>query len=134
VNALIARMEQLEARFERLRIQFLQAQADIARALQQIRDLQTGGGGGSSVQTPLYWATNSGSVSAASGTTLPGLTPTTFTSSIYTNVSGTLTLQATSQTVYWWYLDSLPANSIVPVEPSNSGTTWDAIANGCTAL
>ena|SRR5271166_3806949 len=128
------RLDQIEARFERL-LQDVQAlQGQMVRALQEIRDVQTGGGGGSGTTTPLYFATNSGSVGPATGSTLTGITPAGFTSDVYTNVGGALVLQATSATVNWWYLDTLPANSIVPVLPTANAATWDAIAAGCTPL
>ncbi len=44
MNGQLNRLEQLEARFERLRIQFLQAQAQLAMAIQQIAQLQSGYG------------------------------------------------------------------------------------------
>ena len=131
-----ARIVHLEQELRRDELAIAALQAAIAALQQAVRTGQTSpyGGGGSTGPQPVYWATNAGAVLAATGSTLAGLTPTTFTSNIYCNVSGTLTIQASSQTVYWWYLDALPINSIVAVEPSNSGASWDAIANGCTAL
>jgi hypothetical protein len=120
--------------------QLLTAQADaLLRLQQQVAALQQAvrvtqsspygaGGGGNGT----YWATNPSAVSAATGSTIAGLTPSTFTSNIYYDAGGTMTLQQSSATVYWWYLDGLPANSLVPV--TQSGANWDALANGCTAL
>jgi hypothetical protein len=108
-------------------------QAQIAALQQAVRVSQQGaygGGGGGSNGT--YWATNSSAVSAATGSTLAGLTPSSFTSNIYYDAGGTMTLQTSGATVYWWYLDGCPANSIIPV--TQAGANWDAIANGCTAL
>lgn len=126
-------VRRLEERYERLLLLIGDLQAAIGR-LQQPNYNASGGSQSSSTVTPLYFATNSASISAATGSTLPGLTPQTFTSSVYTNVGGAMTLQATSQTCYWWYLDTAPANSIIAVEPNASGTGWDCIATGCTVL
>ncbi len=127
------RNQSIELSFERLLLLIQDMQAAIGR-LQQPSASSGGGQQSSPGVSPLYFATNSSSVSAATGTTLAGLTPNTFTSTVYTNVGGSLVSQATSQTCYWWYLDTLPANSIVPVEPNAAGTGWDAIGGGCTAL
>ncbi len=60
--------------------------------------------------------------------------PSTFTSDIYVDVAGTLTLVASSQTVRWFYKDSAASGSLIPVEPTDNGTAWDAIGNSCTAV
>jgi len=134
MNYQAGQLNQLEARFERLIADVQALEARMARAEQQIRDTQTGGGGGQgSIGGTVFWARMPSSVSAASGS-WPTLTPSTFTSDIYADVGGTLTLQATSQTVRWFYKDAGSSGSLVPVEPADSGTNWDAIANSCTAV
>src|SRR5271165_1465671 len=61
------------------------------------------------------------------------LIPSTFTSDIYVDLAGTLTLVASSQMVRWFYKDSAASGSLIPVEPTDNGTAWDAIGNSCTA-
>ncbi len=126
-------VRRLEERFERLLLIIGDMQAAIGR-LQQPALNPAGSQQTSSGITPLYFATNSASLGPATGTTLAGITPATFTSSVYTNVGGVMTLQAASQTCYWWYLDTALANSIIAVEPNAAGTGWDCIATGCTVL
>jgi len=136
LNTTIIRADEIEARFERLLVDFGYLQQQVSGLINQLQALQGQGSGqqGGGGNNALYYATNSAELSGATGTTLAGLTPQTFTSTIYTNVAGSLISQATSQTCYWWYLDTLPINSIVPVEPNAAGTGWDAIGGGCTAL
>lgn len=128
------RLEQLEARFERLRLDLQDTRRKLTQALQQIRDSQakylpTGGGGANAV----FWAHATSAIAASSGF-WPTLTPSTFTSDIYVDLAGTLTLVATSQTVRWFYKDNAATGSLIPVEPTDNGTAWDAIANSCTAV
>lgn len=134
MNGTLNRLEQLEARFERLRLDLQDAQRKLTQALQQIRDGQsryvpTGGGSANAI----LWAQAPSAIAAATGS-WPTLTPSTFTSDIYVDLAGTLTLVATSQTVRWFYKDSAASGSLIPVEPTDNGTAWDAIANSCTAV
>jgi len=99
LNGTLNRLEQLEARFERLRLDLQDCQRKLTTALQQIRDGQAkyvapGGGSANSI----FWAHAPSAIAAATGS-WPTLTPSTFTSDIYCDVGGTLTLQASSQTV-----------------------------------
>src|SRR5271157_1681211 len=131
------RLENLEARFEQwlpFVRQLIAQVANLANQLQQVQG-QTGGGvNPGSGNGAVFWASNrSGAVSAATGS-WPTLPPSTFTSDIYVDLAGTLTLVASSQTVRWFYKDSAAANSLIPVEPTDNGTAWDAIANSCTAV
>ncbi len=127
-------LERLEYRFEQMRLALQQALQAIAKLQSDLANLQQGGGGNSGGQNSIYWATNSSAVGPATGSTLAGLTPATFTSNIYVDNGGTMTLVATSATVRWFYLDTAAANSIIPVEPAADQMAWDAIGNGCTAL
>ena len=134
MNGTLNRLEQLEARFERLRLDLQDAQRKLTQALQQIRDGQaryvpTGGGGANAI----FWARAPSAIAASSGS-WPTLIPSTFTSDIYVDLAGTLTLVASSQTVRWFYKDSAANGSLIPVEPTDNGTAWDAIANSCTAV
>ena len=126
-------LRELEQRYERLLLSIGDIQAAIGR-LQQVAinppASQPGGGGNGSV----YWAQAPSAIAAATGS-WPTLTPTSFTSDIYCEVGGTLTLQAASQTVYWFYKDIAAISSLIPVEPSaGGGGAWDAIGNSCTAV
>ncbi len=126
-------LRELEQRYERLLLSIGDIQAAIGRLQQVANDLagsqQKGGGGGG-----LYWAQAPSSIAAATGS-WPTLTPTSFTSDIYCEVGGTLTLQAAAQTVYWFYKDIAAISSLIPVEPSaGGGGAWDAIGNSCTAV
>ena len=134
MNGTLNRLEQLEARFERLRLDLQDTQRKLTQALQQIRDGQaryvpTGGGGANAI----FWAHAPSTIAASSGS-WPMLIPSTFTSDIYVDLAGTLTLVASSQTVRWFYKDSATSGSLIPVEPTDNGTAWDAIANSCTAV
>jgi type II secretory pathway pseudopilin PulG len=135
MNATLNRLGQLEARFERMRLDLQDCQRKLTQALQQIRDGQAkyvppNGSGANSV----YWTqAPSGGIAAATGT-WPEITPTTFAASIYIDSGGTLSLVASSQTVRWFYEDSAAANTLVPVEPAQDSGAWDAIGNSCTAV
>jgi hypothetical protein len=134
MNGTLNRLEQLEARFERLRLDLQDTQRKLTQALQQIRDGQaryvpTAGGGANAI----FWAHAPSAIAASSGS-WPTLIPSTFTSDIYVDLAGTLTLVASSQTVRWFYKDSAANGSLIPVEPTDNGTAWDAIANSCTAV
>ncbi len=134
MNGTLNRLEQLEARFERLRLDLQDTQRKLTQALQQIRDGQamyvpTGGGSANAI----FWAHAPSAIAASSGS-WPTLIPSTFTSDIYVDLAGTLTLVASSQTVRWFYKDSAANGSLIPVEPTDNGTAWDAIANSCTAV
>ena len=134
MNGTLNRLEQLEARFERLRLDLQDCQRKLTTALQQIRDGQAkyvapGGGSANSI----FWAHAPSAIAAATGS-WPTLAPSTFTSDIYCDVGGTFTLQASSQTVRWFYKDSAAIDSLIPVEPTDGGTAWDAIGNSCTAV
>lgn len=134
MNGTLNRLEQLEARFERLRLDLQDAQRKLTQALQQIRDGQTRyvpTGGGSA--NAIFWAQAPSAIAAATGS-WPTLTPSTFTSDIYVDLAGTLTLVAGSQTVRWFYKDTAASGSLIPVEPTDNGTAWNAIANSCTAV
>ncbi len=131
MNALVNRLLDLEARFERQRllIQALQRQL-AALAATPANAVSGGGSGGGGI---VYWARMPSTVAAATGS-WPTLSPSTFTSDIYVDVAGTLTLVASSQTVRWFYKDSAASGSLIPVEPTDNGTAWDAIGNSCTAV
>ncbi len=134
MNPLVNRLQDLEARYERLLLtvqQFARQVANLANQIQQVQG-QTGGGGSGGGGT-IYWARMPSAVAAATGS-WPTLTPSTFTSDIYVDLAGTLTRVAFSQTVRWFYKDAGISGSLVPVEPVDSGTNWDAIANSCTAV
>ena len=134
MNATLNRLGQLEARFERLRLDLQDCQRKLTTALQQIRDGQAkyvapGGGSANSI----FWCQAPSAIAAASGT-WPDLTPTTFTANIYVDQGGSLNLVASSQTVRWFYFDSAAINTLIPVEPADNGSAWDAIGNSCTAV
>ena len=134
MNGTLTRLEQLEARFERMRLELQDTQRKLTQALQQIRDSQaryvpTGGGSTNAI----FWAHAPSAIAAATGS-WPALTPSTFTSDVYVDVAGTLTLAASAQTVRWFYKDSAASGSLIPVEPTDNGNAWDAIANSCTPV
>ncbi len=134
MDPLLNRLQDLEARYERLLLTVQQLSRQIANLANQIQQTQGQSGGGQSGGAgTVYWARMPSAVAAATGS-WPTLTPSTFTSNIYADVSGTLVLQATSQTVRWFYKDAGASGSLVPVEPVDSGANWDAIANSCTAV
>ena len=134
MNATLIRLDQLEARFERLRLDLQDVQRKLTQVLQQTRDLQakyvpTGGGNGNSI----FWAHAPSAIAAATGS-WPSLTPSTFTSDIYVDLGGTFAPVASSQTVRWFYKDSAASGSLIPVAPTDNGAAWDAIGNSCTAV
>jgi hypothetical protein len=137
VNGLVNRLGQLEARFERLAFQVQALYGQVQALATQIAGVQqqTGGGQQGGGSGTIYWAHTPSSVAAATGS-WPTLTPSTFTSDIYVDQAGTLTLAASSQTVRWFYKDVAAAGSLVPVEPVNVGgaLAWNAIGNSCTAV
>ena len=127
-------LETLEYRYEQMRLA-LQQQAQIVSGLQSALANQQQGGyanpsGGNGA---IFWAHAPSAIAASSGS-WPTLIPSTFTSDIYVDLAGTLTLVASSQTVRWFYKDSAASGSLIPVEPTDNGTAWDAIANSCTAV
>ncbi len=134
MNGSLNRLDQLEARFERLRLDLQDVQRKLTQALQQLRDDQakyvpTGGGNANAI----FWAHAPSAVAAATGS-WPTLSPSTFTSDIYIDQGGALTLAASSQTVRWFYKDSAASGSLIPVAPTDNGANWDAIGNSCTAV
>ncbi len=136
MDPLLNRLQDFEARYERLLLTVQQLSRQVANLANQIQQTQgQSGGGGSGGGGTIYWASNASAIGPATiaGGVLPAdITPVTFTSNIYYDLGGTMTLQATSATVLWWYLDTAPANSLIAVAPA--GANWDAIAAGCTAL
>ncbi len=136
MNGQLNRLGDLEGRFERLRLDVQALQTQMAMALQQIRDQQQGGGGGSSGATPVYWTMNTAAVGPATttGASPADITPATFTGNIYVDQGGTLTQVASGATVRSFYLDTIAANSLIPVEPAGDQMAWNTIAAGCTTL
>jgi hypothetical protein len=51
---------------------------------------------------------------------------------VYASTGGTLTALGTA-TVRWWYRDSLPQYTLVPVQPCADGS-FDALCNSCTIV
>ena len=134
-NSMITRLRELEARFERLLFDFQGFKAQVASLINQVQTQQSGGGGpqNGGGGGGLFWAHAPSTIAAATGSWAT-ISPTTFTSDIYADVGGTLALQASSQTVNWFYKDSAAINSLIPVEPINGGSAWTAIGNSCTAV
>ncbi len=124
---------QLEARFERLLLLIGDLQAAIGRLQQPAYNPAGGQGGSSGGGGTLCWAHAPSTIAAATGS-WPTLTPSTFTSDVYQDVAGTLTLVASSQTVRWFYKDSAASGSLIPVMAVDSGSHWDAIGNSCTVV
>ena len=94
MNGTLNRLEQLEARFERLRLDLQDTQRKLTQALQQIRDGQaryvpTGGGGANAI----FWAHAPSAIAAATGS-WPTLIPARSRRDIYVDLAGTLTLVA----------------------------------------
>ncbi len=120
----IVRLEQLEARFERLRNAELALEARMARAEQQIRDTQTSSGGGSSGGGGFVYFVNPIVISAGGNVT--GQT-------IYWNLGGTVTATGTtSATVYNIMPSATVATSghYIVVQPNPDGT-YTAVTQGC---
>ncbi len=99
MNGQINRLEQLEARFERLRIQFLQVQGQLAIALQQIAQMQSGGVGGFPGNTTTVYSIPAVVISASSS--LPGQTVSALQGGTLVALPGTYTVynQMTAATV-----------------------------------
>jgi len=134
MNGTLNRLEQLEARFERLRLDLQDIQRKLTQALQQIRDGQarytpTGGGGANAI----FWCQAPSAIGPATGT-WPSIAPATFTADVYVDQSGTLTLVASSQTIRWFYIDIAATGTLIPIEPTDGGANWDALGNSCTAV
>ncbi len=130
-NSAIA-VRRLEERVERLLLLLQDMQQSIGR-LQQPAMFAVPSGGGPSGGGTLCWAHAPSTIAAATGS-WPTLTPSTFTSDVYQDVAGTLTLVASSQTVRWFYKDSAASGSLIPVMAVDSGSHWDAIGNSCTVV
>jgi hypothetical protein len=89
------------------------------------------GGGGSAAAS--YWAMAPAGGSPASTGTFPTITPSGGTSiTVYQSIGGTLGAIGT-RTVRWWYRDSLPQYTLVPVVLCADGS-FDAICNSCTIV
>ncbi len=131
MNALVNRLIDLEARFERQRLELRDVKRQLA-ALAAAPPVVPSGGGPSGGGT-LCWAHAPSTIAAATGS-WPTLTPSTFTSDVYQDVAGTLTLVGSSQTVRWFYKDPAASGSLIPVMSVDSASHWDAIGNSCTVV
>ena len=135
-------MTNLEGRIIRLEV-LLKAQAETIRALAVRLDTleqdarqpmammwQGGGSGGGGIA---YWTKSpTGGVAVSSGN-WPTITPQTWTENVYKDVGGTLTLEATSATIRWFFRDTNPGDRLVPVIPNGDGT-YDARGDSCTKV
>lgn len=128
-----SRILEIERRLELLRRQ-MDAMDQKLTALGQLLNSAFrqpwGSGGGSGTS---YWIKSPG-FSAATGS-FPSLTPDTATGvSVYSNVSGTMTLYQASQDIYWWFKDAGTADRLVMVLPTADGLAWDAVVESCTGV
>ena len=97
---------------------------------QPLAQMWQGGGGG--IQVAFWTVSPSGGVAVSTGN-WPTITPQTWTSDVYKDVGGTLTLEATGATIRWFYRDTDPGNRLVAVQPNGDGT-YDALADSCTKV
>jgi len=137
MNGMLNRVGQLEARFERLLTLIADLQGQLTNLQGQVRALQMNtGGGGAGGQNAVYWTMNTAAVGPATttGASPTNITPATFTGNIYVDQGGTLTQVARGATVRSFYLDTIAANSLIPVEPAGDQMAWNTIAAGCTTL
>ncbi len=124
MNGGLNRLDQLEARFERLRLDLQDTQRKLTQALQQIRDGQAKyvapGGGNGTVYVAL---TGSGGIPAASSTPAGGTPGSVSGLSVYQISGGSYNLVSTSATVYNPYLSATAsAAKVVTVSPNGDGT------------
>ena len=134
MNGTLNRLDQLEARFERLRLDLQDTQRKLTQALQQIRDGQakyvpTGGGNANAI----FWAHAPEAIAAATGSW-----PTLIAVNVHVGH-----LRRSRRHAHSWPVrrrcagftrTALPSGSLIPVEPTDNGTAWDAIGNSCTAV
>ncbi len=127
------RLDQLEARFERLRLDLQDTQRKLTQALQQIRNAQAkyvapGGGSG----TVYVAVTGSGGISGSSAAPSGGTPGSAAGLSIYAISGGSYNLVSASATVYNPYL-SATANEVkvVTVAPNGDGT-YTLLGESCT--
>ncbi len=123
MNGQLNRLQDLEGRFERLRLAEQDLANRVARAEQQIRDTQNAIGGGSSSQTYFLCIQP---VVISSGGNVTGVT-------IYWNLGGTVTATGTtSATVYNIMPSATVATSghYIVVQPNPDGT-YTAVTQGC---
>jgi hypothetical protein len=128
-----SRILEIERRLEMLRRQ-MDAMDQKLTSLGQLLNQayrQSWSGSGSGTGTS-YWIKSPG-FSAATGS-FPSLTESTGTADVYSDVSGTMTLYQSSQTIRWWYKDAGTANRLVMVLPTADNTAWDAVVESCTGV
>ena len=133
MNGSLNRLDQLEARFERLRMELQDTQRKLTQALQQIRDGQAKfvapGGGNGTIYVAL---TGSGGIPASSSSP-PGGTPASAAGlSVYQITGGSYNLVSSSATVYNPYLSATAsAAKVVTVTPNGDGT-FTLLGESCT--
>lgn len=128
------RLSELEARFERLRLDFQDVRRQLTAVMQQLRDLQARAMGSYTGAAGVFYFVVSPGFSAATGTS-PSLSPNVQTGlTVYKDVNGTQTQHLTGQTVRWFYKDAGSAGKLVAVVPSADGASWDALLDSCTRI
>ncbi len=127
------RLDQLEARFERLRLDLQDTQRKLTQALQQIRNAQVkyvapGGGSG----TVYVAVTGSSGIPAASSTPSGGTPGSATGLSVYAIAGDSYNLVSPSATVYNPYLSATAsAIKVVTVGPNGDGT-YTLLGESCT--
>ena len=124
MNYQAGQFNQLEARFERLVLDVQALQAQMAQALQQIREAQTGGGGGQSSSSSNVLYINPVVISAGGNVT---------NQTLYWNIGGSLTSTGiTAATVYNEMASATVSTSgkYIIVGPNPDGT-YSVVTQSC---
>jgi len=124
MNGTVIRLEQLEARFERLRLDLQDTQRKLTQALQQIRELGSHAYGGGNGSGPYVLYLNP--IVIAPGGSVTGQT-------LYWNIGGTQTSTGiTSATVYNEMASATVATSgkVITVGPNPDGS-YSVVTQSC---
>jgi hypothetical protein len=120
-----------EERLRDVSRELFNTKARLARLEGMISQINQGsGGGGSSLSS--YWCVTPGTGGPSTGT-WGTLTPASFTADVYRTEGGEQSLLVEGATIYWWYNDTFAADKPIPLMNNGDGT-FDAIAEGCTAV
>lgn len=127
---MIARLSQLEARFERLQLDNQDLRRKLTQALQYVRDLQARPAGGGGSGTAVFVAVSPGGGIAAASAAPAGGTPGSATCTVYKIVGGSYT-SISSATVCNPYRDAVGASKVITVAPNGDGT-YTVLGESCT--
>ncbi len=121
MNGQINRLEQLEGRFERLRLELQDTQRKLTQALQQIRETGARYTGPSGASATTVWEIPGGVAIAAGGSA---------TADVYVLIAGASTLYAAGATIYNPYGSATTSGKALTVGANGDGT-FTVAAQSC---